>query len=479
MIESLARHSIIYAGAAIIARGSQVLMLLLLPALLLPADYGALQIIVTIAILANLVMPLEVTQGLARHYPAASDDEKKAYSSTAWWFTLAAVLVWCVSAFLAAEWLTVMVLGTRVYLRLFELGLVFIALRSIFYFQQNQFRWMFDARGYALVSILFAGCSVLGALGLAMLLDPPVMGAMVGLVAGALVAVALGAMRLRGLFRLVIDSAKLRQMLAFSLPLVPAQLCVFATVHGTRLIVNDAASLHEVGLYTYAGQIAAVASLATIGINAALTPLIMAHHEDPQTPLLLGRLFEGFVAASICLCLILGLFAPELITMLGAPAYAAAAPLVLVLAPAALLVQMYIFAPGFVVTKKTSLQLLVSVASGCVTVAATYALVDRWGILGAAFGNLIGASVFLGLWLILSQRLYRIGVRWARVALAVAAGAVLGWLGAGIGSGSYMEVGAKLLLVAAAAAVGAIAGLFPLALIERQLPLLKAQLRRA
>lgn len=440
MIRALAGHSLTYTAATIVSRGSQMLMLLLLPLLLSPADYGAVQMIATVAILAHTLVALEVSQGLARHFATAEKTDQLLYSSTAWWFTAALIAVWLVMAFALQRPLTNLILGDAAYLTAFQFGLFLIALNLFFFLLQNQSRFAFDAKGYAWISIVFAVVTMLGALGLGMIMTPALHGVLLGQVLGAFAGVALGVVRLRGLLKLQFSSAKLKQMLIFSLPLVPANLALFANVHSSRLILNDLATLNEVGVFTFAAQIGAIASLAILGVTAALTPLILAHHEDPATPPTLARLFEGFSAVSIVLCLILGLLAPELIRLIGNPGYSAAGPLVIIMAPAFLLNQMYVFAPGFAIAKKTTHQLFVALISGVVGISANYVLVLKFGIVGAAVASLLSASIFLTLWFLLSQRLYPIPVQWGRIGLGVTAGVAIAIAGFAVPSVSVVVV---------------------------------------
>jgi O-antigen/teichoic acid export membrane protein len=302
-----------------------------------------------------------------------------------------------------------------------------------------------------------------GSILLAVIVVPAITGVMVGQILGLVCAIALAIVRLRAVFRWTFDGEKFRRMIAFAVPLVPAQLSLFGTLYASRLIINDVATLREVGLFTFASQIAAITSVAMIGINTALTPLVMAHHEEAGTPPLLARLFEGFTVLCLMLCLALGLFAPQLIDLIGNRDYAGSGPLVMILAPAAVLSQMYIFAPGFFIAKKTSHQMIVSIASAVVGIAATYWLVGRWGILGAAIGTFAGAAMFLTLWMLLSQRLYLLPIRWGRVLMIVALGAFAAAIGMGAPlSGQAWTQGlfslASIILVGAA---GIALGLIP------------------
>ena len=97
--------------------------------------------------------------------------------------------------------------------------------------------------------------------------------------------------------------------------------------------------------------------------------------------------------------------------MIAAPDYAAAAVLLPWLVPAALLAQMYIFAPGIAIERRTVWQLALSFASAVVSAGLNTWLIPRWGALGAAVATCAAAALFFGLWLVASQRLYPLPLR--------------------------------------------------------------------
>lgn len=451
MLGKAVRQSATYGIATILSRATLVVSLLVLPLILTPRDYGALSMIVTVAALVAILVPLEVSQGLARFYAPAPEKEKKGYASSAWTFLLGMLLAFLVLAQLLAEPLCLLIFGDAGYVAVLRIALLLTVLNCIFYFLQAQCRWEFRTAEYVLISLVFSFLTLGLSIGLALAIDPPLMGVVIGQALGAVVAIGLGLFGLRRSFELAIAPEKLKQMLRFSLPLVPASVALFLSVHASRLILNGLASLEDVGVYTLAAQIAGIASLGIVGVQSALTPLIMAHHQEPGTPAQIARFFEAVVGIAIIACLALGLFAPEFIFYLGNPAYARAGPLVLILAPALLLSQLYVFAPGFAVAKRTDLQMWVSLASAAVAVVGNFWLISLWGTLGAALATLASGALFLLLWFMLSQRLYPIPVRWIPVALACAA-AVL------IGVAAYLVP-----LETAAVALGVKAGLLVLA----------------
>lgn len=337
-----------------------------------------------------------------------------------------------------------------------------MAFTCLFYFLQSQCRWEFRTAEFVLISLVFA-CLTLGlSIGFALLIRPPLVGVVFGQALGAALAVGLGVAGLKRSLALGIDRAKLRQMLGFSLPLVPASVALYLSVHGSRLILNGMTSLEEVGHYTLAVQIGGIAALGIVGVQGAVTPLVMAHHQDPNTPGHLARMFELIVGLAVVFCLALGLLAPELIHYAGNPDYARAGPLVLLLAPAMLLSQLYVFAPGFAVQKRTQWQMWVSITSALVGVIASFILIYFFGITGAAVATLISSVVFILLWFRLSQYLYPIPIRWRPVAVAVLAGGLLGAVGQSLIYGSLgSALITKALIIVVAAALVVMIGLVP------------------
>ena len=462
MKERLLAHSVVYGGATILARATLVVMLLVLPFILTPREYGALSMISAIAALVGLVLPMEVSQGLARHYPQAPPAERPAYAGSAWWFTAGMMALFVVVAEAAARPLNMWILGDPAYLGVYRVAVLSVALSVFFYFLQNQFRWEFRTREYVVLSLVFSFLTLALSLGLGAVAQAPLLGVVSGQVMGGAAAVLLGMWRLRASLLTRPDVGKLREMLEFSIPLVPASLAVFASNYASRLILNGLESLQSVGIFTFASQIAGIGTLAVLGVQAALVPLIMAHHHEPETPGTIGRSFEIFTVLALTLCLGLGLFSPEAIHYLGNPAYAGAAPLVLLLAPAVVGMQMYIFAPGFAVAKKTTWQMAVSVTAAAAGVAANYALIALFGVTGAAIATLLTAGLFLGLWFGLSQRLYPLPISWLKLALLAAAAGAAGGVGLWIRYPNLLvALAVKAALVLAVLAVGIAGGLLP------------------
>lgn len=408
-----------YSAATIISRSGQVAMLIVFPFLLSPAQYGVLGLFIAIAALVNL-LPLEITQGLARHLSDADQMDKNSYSATAWSFTLAMLIAAGIVAGIFAPTLNRLVTGDADLLPIFYAGLGYFVMTTALYFTQAQFRWEMRPREFFLASIGQALLAFGFALAGALLLTDRLLGVVLGQAAGLALVFFWSAWRLRQSLLARFDRTKLVSMLRFSLPLVPGSLAIFLGIYAARLVLNDKMPLAEVGVFTFASQIAAIPGLTILGVQAALTPYVLKHHREAETPELVGRLFELVAAGGLLLTLIFGLGAGPLIAMFGNSDYDGAGALVIVLVPAYLLQMLYVFGPGFMIASRTFEQMWVSIVGGGAAVGFSYWFIAEFGLIGAALATLASAALFLASWLVLAGRYYPIAVRWTQIAIAVA-----------------------------------------------------------
>lgn len=419
MKQGLLKDTLVYGLSAIISRGLSFIVLPIYTRILSPADYGALDMITVVGSLANLIVALEVTQGLVRFLgDVESVEERRRISSTALLFTLAAYASCFLVAMLLSPWITSHLLGDPQLLTAMQIGLGIIAVNGCFFLLQNQLRYELKSIAYAQASLLYA----ILVTGLGLLLGYGLGFGLEGVLLSQLIAAALSALmclwHLRGTYRLVFDNKWLRTMLLFSMPLVPSGLATFLTLYANRLLLNATATLEDVGLFGVAARIAGIVSLLIVGLQSSLTPWIYANYRDPATPARLAKVTEWFTAAALAMCLTLGVLSHEIMQLLVAPQFVASAPLVMPIAVAAIVGQMYIFFPGIAIAKRTNSQLIIFVITALISVGLNWLLIPMWGVGGAAIATLLASLAFIGLWFVVSQRHYPVPVRVKNIGVA-------------------------------------------------------------
>lgn len=420
MLDRALKDILIYGLSSILTRGMSFLLIPFYTSALSTEDFGAFDLILTLAALANLVVALEVSQGLARFWHDETNAERRVVlASTTLVFTLLMYVGFSGLCLVFSEQFSALLFKSNGYLSLFEVGILYIFFNGIYYLLINQFRWELRSKEYAAVSLMYS-LLLLGLTALATLvLNQGLMGVIAAQAIASLMGVLLCMGLLRKSFTFKFDYTVLKSILRFSIPLVPAGLAVFINLYINRFALNHFGSLADVGLYSLANRMAGITTLLLIGVQAAITPLIYQNHSKATTPSEIAALFNGFATVALLLCLGLSLFAEEIISLISGPEYLASAALIAILAPAVLLSQLYVFAPGMAIAKKTQLQLLVTLIAAAVSLAANWLLVPALGIHGAALATLISSITFFVFWLHYSQKLYAIPFNWRVVGIAV------------------------------------------------------------
>ena len=452
MLARLLRDSLVYSAAAVLARLTTIVLLPLYARVLEPSDIGTIDVLVLVTSLVNLTIALEIGQGLARYFPDAKDEnERRSLASTAIWFTVGCYSAFAVIGLATAPIVGPALLGEGADLTVVRLAVVATWLGGIVLILQNQVRYELRSKAYAAVSVVFATVSGV-TIALLILTGVGVAGVFAGQIAGSIVAVSLAAVLVRRRIVLRISVEKLRTLLSFSTPLVPASIAVFVLLSIDRLAVNSFLGLGEVGTFGVAYRVALVVNIAMLGFQLAITPLIYHHYGEEETRDDLARAFRYFVAVAGLTWCALSLFASEIVTIVATDRYAAAVPVIPILVPAVVAANLYVFAPGLALAKRTRVTAAITFAGAVLNTLLNVALIPLLGIVGAATATLVSASAVFAGYMLFSQRIYPVDHRWGALSLAVVACAgviVAGQVTTDGGVGSVVQ---RLLLIGLAAA---------------------------
>lgn len=441
MIRRFFHDSAIYTIPSILSYGISFFLIPLYTRVLTPSNYGALDMITVFSSLIALTVVLEISQGVSRFYrDEKTEENKKVLASTSLWFTILMFSVFLVIALAFAPELSLIVIGLPGLDDVFRLGVVFIWINGLFYLLRNQLRFELRSEAYSIVNIVqsltTAGASVL----LAYVFHFGIYGFLAGMIIGTAAGTSIGLYYLKTTFQLRFDLTKLKKMLAFSIPLVPSSIAVFVNMYIDRLMINHYLSLKEVGLYGMGYRLAGISTLILVGFQTALTPLIYKHYQEPETPHQLATIFRTFLSIVIVVFLILSLFADVALCILTTPAYYAADKVVVFLVPAILLSQMYIFAPGIGISKKTYLYVWINVGGAILNFFFNWLLIPQIGYVGAGIATLIGSAYVFGANMYYSQKLYYVPHDWRAIAGVVLVAVALVTIGLHIHIGLYIDL---------------------------------------
>lgn len=429
MLRFFLKDAAIYTVPAVISRGLSLFLVPLYTQVLTPADFGSLDLLMVFGNIINLTIALEVSQGVARFYGTEPDPDRKIdYISSAFWFTLVCYCFFGATALFFTHSLANKIMGQEGLETPFQIGIINICISGIFYLLQNQFRWELRSTAYAIVSLFMSLVTASLSVWLVYGLDWGLQGVLIGSLTGTLAGSGLGLFLLRTSVRFRFNRLRLREMLAFSAPLVFSGVAVWISLYVDRIMINRLLSVDDVGVYGIGYRLSSIAGLVMTGFQSALTPLIYAHYRDIETPHQLARIFRIFVFITLISFLFLTLFAADLLHLLATKPFYAAAAIIVYLVPAIFLSNMYIFSPGITISKKTHYLIWINSCGALLNIILNYFLIPPLGISGAAIATLLGyLSVFL-VHMMLSQRLYYVPHQWKPLLIAVIAAAAFAFL---------------------------------------------------
>jgi len=416
LIRQFFKDSFLYGISSIVVQGIPILVLPVYVRLLSPPEYGALEILTIFAAFVNLTVALEITQGFARHYPdARTEAEKREYASTALWFTLAAYGLFAGVALLFSRPLTAMILHAAAWENTLSVAIVATGLNGVYLLLQNQLRWQMKPLAYVTASMIYVFLSVSAGIALIFLYRTGVAGVFYGQIIGASAAGCSAWFMGRKNYAFIFSRTKCKEMLTFSLPLIPSSISVIVAGYVDRIAIQNLMTLDDVGIYSAGFRVASIANILMAGIYFSLTPLIYQNYRKEGTPRDIVRIFKYFLCGTLPVLMGLSLFSKELMRLFTTPPYYGAWAVIPVLAVASVCSKMYIFAPGLDIQKKTKTIALINIAAAAVNVALNLLLIPPLGILGAALATLSSAVTLFFAYMHMSQEFYPIPYKWGAI----------------------------------------------------------------
>lgn len=436
MLKAFFRDSAVYGLAKVLTGGITLLSLPIYTHALPPGEYGIVDLITSLATIAHVTVALEIAQGLGRFILAPeAEGQQKQYASTALWFTLATYSLFAAAVIPLGALVSRLLFQTDANATIVRVATLVIWTTGIFNLVQNLLRYGRRAPKYALVSILFSVTNVGVTILLLLVLKAGVVAMFIGQFSAGLAAVALGLFFARDMIRPLFDRERAKQMLKFSIPLVPSGIGIMLCMYVDRFAVLKLLTVEDLGRYAVAFRIATVVAIVVTGFDAALAPLIYQNHHKPETPGQLARMLQWFLALAAPLLLFLGIFAKVIVGIVAPAAYAGAASLVFMLSASMLMANLYNFSPGLWVAKRTGWVAVISLGSGVLNLAINFLLIPRVGLIGAAIGTITASLTACAAHYVFGRVLYPVPFQWGRLGIAIAAVGTIGVMGPRVEAG--------------------------------------------
>ena len=198
------------------------------------------------------------------------------------------------------------------------------------------------------------------------------------------------------------DSKFFRAMIAFSVPLMSAELAWLVLDTGDRFLIARFLGSQPVGYYSAAYNIAYnVQDLVTMPLSLALLPIclkVWSTDGDEEASRFLSRSFDNFAMAAVLIISVFTVTSRDLIVLLASQKYETAHTLLPWLVSGVVLsaAQMF-FKPGLLIRKKVFVIARVTVYAAVINIVLNLLMLPRIGIKGAAIATLLSYAAWIGM----------------------------------------------------------------------------------
>ena len=403
----LLRHSLLY----LLGRGGTAVVNLMAVALytrlLNPEQYGRYALVFAGAMLANAVFFQWLRMGLLRFLPSFRDRKDEFLSTVAAGFLVLVLLTGFIGAAMAVFW------PDRELRLLIALAVGFFWLHGWFEINLELMRSQLAPVRYGLISTIKASSALAAGGGLIYAGFGPA-GILLGLMAGILAPMPwLLKHEWQGISLKKVDREILRRFLSYGVPLTGTFALSFLTTSADRFLLGWLVGTEATGLYSVANDFAKQSLLVLMmTVNLAAFPLAVRAFEQEGQERARSQMSEnGTLLLAIALPVATGLaiLSPNISALLLGQAFRTSAS---VLIPWIVLgtflngLRIYYFDQSFHLGKATARQVWVVLGGTVTSIGMNFLLIPRFGMMGAAYSNVIAFAVALWLSWSLGKKIF-------------------------------------------------------------------------
>jgi O-antigen/teichoic acid export membrane protein len=416
-----------YGLSSVLVQFVQFLLLPVYTRYLSPPENGIIAMLAIVAMLFGPLANLGMTNAVFRRFNQAADENTaRTVLGTGLLSVVAGSLVWLVIAVVFADWIAADFVGDANTTGLVRLCLLSAAINTIAQVPNITLRArrrVRTAAGLNLASVIISICTtILFVVGFEM----GVKGWVLGMLAADLTLLVLAFACTWGSFDLRLDRTVWKSMISYGLPFVPHRLQAVALAQFSQYMVREMLGLGDAGIYSIATKFALPVGVTVNAIQEAWVPFkFQIHSQESDARPYFRSIFTYYFAAIMYLWVGVSLWGFDVVRLMTAPDYHAAAMLVPVLALLRVSQGVYfMLGTGIELTDRTAAFPMISLAGLVTVVAAAFVLIEPFGAVGAAAASVICWVVMAAILFWLAQRCYPIAYEWPTIGwVAIAAAA--------------------------------------------------------
>jgi O-antigen/teichoic acid export membrane protein len=433
-VRDLGKQLAIYGAGDVAVSAVNLLLLPIYVRFLSERDYGILGLLGAVEVIAKIFFRWGLDGSFMRFF-YENDDEpgRQRLASTIFFFLLIVNGALLVASLAGSSWLARAAFDdpdAALPLRLVLLNTFAIAFT---FFPFHVLRMEQRSTEFSALAILRSVATVALRLALVVGMGLGVLGVVIAdlVVTAALMTILIR--RFAPLIRPMFSVDVLRQSLAFGLPRVPHAAAQQVIAVGDKFILAVFRPIAEVGIYSMGVSFGLTQKLFLSAFEYAWAPFYYSAARERGAAALFATVTTYGVAALALLTAGLSAIARDLLDLMTRGVFVEAAPIVAWTAIGVFLQGVYLLTSiGLNITKQTGYYPASTIAAAVANIALNYALIPRYGMIGAAWANAAAYAVQAGLAFTFSQRVYPVRYEYGRVIRALAASGVAFLAGAAI-----------------------------------------------
>ncbi|KIH75472.1 Membrane protein involved in the export of O-antigen and teichoic acid [Geoalkalibacter ferrihydriticus] len=476
------RHSAVYSFANVVQKGVGFLMIPVYTHFLSPAEYGVLEMMDLTMMVLSMITGMKIGGAVIRFYfRYDSLEEKREVLSTG----LIGITIFALSMALVLEALarpiSGLLLGSVEYYRFFQIIFISMALQTVAVVPESlllaQKRSVVFSTITLLTFVSYLSLNILFIVGMKM----GVMGMVLSTVITKIFNVSMLFAVTRGEFSFSFSVEKFKAMLAYSLPLIPAGLCMFAIHYSDRFFIQKYVGLESLGIYSLGYKFGMIISiLVTQPIFRIWNTQRYEIAKSADADIVFGRMFTYILFAFLGAGLVISTLIDEIIGIMAPAQYQGAAAVVALIVCGYILFGCASFTQlGMFINYKTKYVAYINFATALLNVVMNLVLISRFGIMGAAVSTMLTFFSLAFLSYLVSQKLLPVKYEYLRVVKLVTLSIALYALSRAIDLSLWPSLAAKIGLLSLYPGLLYVIGFFSVAEIAKGRELLhKFSLRR-
>ena len=430
------KHGAIYGIGDILRKLIGFLLIPIYTRYLTPADYGVLEVLnVTISILGLFIihgMYSAFSRSYLYDYKDNFEQQRELFSTT-YFYLLACGLIFFSILTIFGYQINGLIFKNDNYLFLVKLSIGICCLEAIRGFPFAIYRNNFESVKF--VTLRTVGFIVNISLNLYFIVVKHlgITGILIGNLLTSLLICIIGTFLLRDYFVLRFSFNKLKPMLKFGLPLLPAGIAWFLFDISDRYFLEHLSSETELGLYSLAAKFAMIVQFLLLMplqrvYFASYYPLAKKDPENARY--ILGRFFTYFCLAGGFVGLGVIFLSEPLIKIMADEAFWTSYKVVPLLAGSAVLLGIiHTLNAGINITGKTKYLPIIVGSAAIVNIGLNFALIPKFGMMGAGYATFISYIVYFLICYFVNQAIYKRNFELLRLLKIVSVTATIFFMG--------------------------------------------------